>query len=106
MKVDEVNKLLGEKFNSWINSFNWNKWGEKIGTYLQKGIDLAKDFAMQADRSELAVMNGCAPEDGMKTRKTAEALIKNGTVTVTGQIGVAMGIHTGPGLIGIGILQR
>lgn len=39
-----LGKLLGEKFNSWINSFNWNKWGEKIGTYLQKGIDLAYNF--------------------------------------------------------------
>ena len=73
---------------------------------IQKVIDLAKEFAMQAEKSELAVMNGCAPEDGMKTRKKAEALITNCTVTVTGQIGVAMGIHTGPGLIGIGILQR
>jgi EDD domain protein, DegV family len=73
---------------------------------IQKVIDLAREFAMQAERSELAVMNGSAPEDGMNTRKKAEALISNGTVTVTGQIGVAMGIHTGPGLIGIGILQR
>ena len=73
---------------------------------IQKVIDLAKEFAMQAEKSELAVMNGCAPEEGMKTRKKAEAVIPNSRVTVTGQIGVAMGIHTGPGLIGIGILQR
>ena len=73
---------------------------------IQKVIDLAKEFAMQAEKSELAVMNGCAPEEGMTTRQKAEAVIPNSRVTVTGQIGVAMGIHTGPGLIGIGILQR
>ena len=73
---------------------------------IQKVIELAAEFASQASRSELAVMNGCAEEEGIRTRNKAEAFIVNGTVTVTGQIGSAMGIHTGPGLIGIGVLQR
>ena len=73
---------------------------------IQKVLELAKDFASQATRSELAVMNGYAEADGLATRKRAEALIVNGTVTVTGQIGAALGVHTGPGLIGIGVLQR
>ena len=73
---------------------------------IQKVIELAAGFASQASRSELAVMNGCAEEEGIRTRNKAEAFIVNGTVTVTGQIGSAMGIHTGPGLIGIGVLQR
>lgn len=73
---------------------------------IQKVIELAKEFASQSSRSDLAVMNGCAEADGISTLKKAEALIVNGTVTVTGQIGAAMGVHTGPGLIGIGVLQR
>ena len=73
---------------------------------IQKVLELAGEFASQTAHSELAVMNGCAEEDGLRTRKRAEAMIVNGTVTVTGQIGSAMGIHTGPGLIGIGVLQR
>ena len=51
-------------------------------------------------------MNGYAEKDGIATRKRAEAFIVNGIVTVTGQIGAALGVHTGPGLIGIGVLQR
>ena len=73
---------------------------------IQKVIELAKEFASESSRSDLAVMNGCAEADGISTLKKAEALIVNGTVTVTGQIGAAMGVHTGPGLIGIGVLQR
>ena len=73
---------------------------------IQKVIELAKEFAMQSGKSDLAVMNGCAEADGISTLKKAESLIVNGTVTVTGQIGSAMGVHTGPGLIGIGVLQR
>lgn len=73
---------------------------------IQKVIDLAKEFAMQAHRADLAVMNGCAEEDGLHARNKVEATIVNGTVTVTGQIGAALGVHTGPGLIGVGVLQR
>ena len=73
---------------------------------IQKVLELAAEFASQTAHSELAVMNGCAEDEGIQTRNKAEALIVNGTVTVTGQIGSAMGIHTGPGLIGIGVLQR
>ena len=49
---------------------------------------------------------GYAEEEGIATRRRAEAFIVNGEVTVTGQIGAALGVHTGPGLIGIGVLQR
>ena len=73
---------------------------------IQKVLDLAKEFASQSSRSELAVMNGYAEEEGIATRRRAEAFIVNGEVTVTGQIGAALGVHTGPGLIGIGVLQR
>ena len=73
---------------------------------IQKVLDLAKEFALQSSRSELAVMNGYAEEEGIATRRRAEAFIVNGEVTVTGQIGAALGVHTGPGLIGIGVLQR
>lgn len=82
--------------------------GKAIGRArsIQKVLDLAKEFALKSSRSELAVMNGYAEEDGLATRKRAEAFIVNATVTVTGQIGAALGVHTGPGLIGIGVLQR
>ena len=73
---------------------------------IQKVLDLAKEFASQASHSELAVMNGYAEAEGIATRRRAEAFIVGGTVTVTGQIGAALGVHTGPGLIGIGVLLR
>jgi DegV family protein with EDD domain len=82
--------------------------GKAIGRArsIQKVLDLANEFAKQAEQCDLAVMNGCAPLEGHQTRNRAEGVIVNGTVTVTGQIGAALGVHTGPGLIGIGVLQR
>lgn len=73
---------------------------------IQKIMDLAREFASKAERVDIAVMNGCAENEALSTRKKIEAMITNGAVTVTGQIGAALGVHTGPGLIGIGILQR
>lgn len=73
---------------------------------IQKIIDLAREFASEAERVELAVMNGCAENEAISTRKRVEAMITNGAVTITGQIGAALGVHTGPGLIGIGVFQK
>lgn len=73
---------------------------------IQKVIDLANEFAQKAEQADIAVMNGCAEEEGHHARNKVEGTIINGTVTVTGQIGAALGVHTGPGLIGVGVLQR
>lgn len=73
---------------------------------IQKVIDLAAEFASKAERVEIAVMNGCAETEALSVRKKTEGTIVNGAVTVAGQIGAALGVHTGPGLIGIGILQK
>lgn len=73
---------------------------------IQKVIDLATEFASKAEHAEFAVMNGCAETEALAARKKAEGLIVNGTFTVAGQIGAALGVHTGPGLIGIGVLQN
>ncbi|MGN0474703.1 MAG: DegV family protein [Acutalibacteraceae bacterium] len=73
---------------------------------IQKIIDLAADFASKAERAELAIMNGCAETEALAARKKAEGMIVNGVFTVAGQIGAALGVHTGPGLIGIGVFQR
>lgn len=73
---------------------------------IQKVIDLAAEFAAKAERVDVAVMNGCAETEALSVRKKAEGTISNGAVTVAGQIGAALGVHTGPGLIGIGVLQK
>lgn len=73
---------------------------------IQKIIDLAADFASKADRVELAVMNSNAETEALAARKKAEGMITNGAFTVAGQIGAALGVHTGPGLIGIGVFQK
>lgn len=71
---------------------------------IQKVIDLANEFSGRGEQSDLAVMNGGAPEEGKQTQRRVEGTIVNGTVTVTGQIGAALGVHTGPGLIGVGVM--
>lgn len=71
---------------------------------IQKVIDLANEFSGRGEQSDLAVMNGGAPEEGKQAQRRVEGTIVNGTVTVTGQIGAALGVHTGPGLIGVGVM--
>lgn len=73
---------------------------------IQKVIDLANEFAKKADKACVAVMNGGAEVEGVHARNKVEGTIVNGTVIVTGQIGAALGVHTGPGLIGVAVMHR
>lgn len=67
---------------------------------LQRLFDIAKEIVKAKNKNTIAVMHGGAPEETRellgKTKDLTE-IIK----TYTGQVGPVIGVHTGPGLIGI-----
>ena len=72
---------------------------------IRKLETLAQQFAGDGE-VELAVMHGSAPEEAELIRAGLKARIPNGRITVEGQISPALGVHTGPGLLGIGVFKK
>ena len=58
------------------------------------------------DEVELAIMHGGAPEEAELIRAELRKRIPKGKITVMGQISPALGVHTGPGLLGIGVFKK
>lgn len=52
----------------------------------------------------LALMNGDALDTAVEVKPILKKTIKKGTIVVDNQITATMAIHTGPGLLGIGVL--
>ena len=69
-------------------------------------LKMAAAFAGNTDPCGLAVMNGAAPEEAHALRAPVEKMVPLGRVLAEGQISPALVVHTGPGLLGIGVLKR
>ncbi len=69
-------------------------------------LKMAAAFAGNTDPCGLAVMNGAAPEEAHALRTPLEKMVPLGRVLAEGQISPALVVHTGPGLLGIGVLKR
>ena len=69
---------------------------------LQCAVRLAADFA-KGHRCRLAVMHGGAPEEAEEVKKELLELLPGQQVDVEGQITPVLVVHTGPGLMGIGV---
>ena len=52
----------------------------------------------------LALMNGDAPQTAAEVKPVLKKMVKKGTIVTEGQITASLAIHTGPGLLGIGVL--
>lgn len=72
---------------------------------MSKLIEAVTEFAGD-DNVDIGLMNGKAPETADQVRPMLPSIIPNGQIVVDKQITATMAIHTGPGLIGIGILHR
>lgn len=70
---------------------------------IDKALALAKEFAVKGRKAEIAVMySGCV--NGIeKIKDKLEKLIPNCSVKIRGQISPVLGVHVGPGLIGIAV---
>ncbi len=70
-----------------------------------KALELAVDFIGDAKKYNLGVVHGAAPEDAEKLTKEFKSKLPNFKIFAEGQISPALGVHTGPGTIGI-VAQR
>lgn len=67
----------------------------------QKALELAVEFIGDAKNYNLGVVHGAAQEDANQLKSSIISKLPNAKVFVEGQISPALGVHTGPGTIGI-----
>lgn len=66
-------------------------------------IKLATDYAGKGYKYSLAIAHGGAPELLQTVKKQVMNLVEGAKVYIEGEVSPALGVHTGPKLIGIGI---
>lgn len=72
---------------------------------ISKVIDLALKQIAKGDKYILAVCNGAAAEEAEDVKKELLPQALGIVEYMEGQISPVLGVHTGPGLIGIGVMQ-
>ena len=73
---------------------------------IRKVMELAQKFAEGCPKVMLAIMHGGAAEEAEALVSEIKKKIPQGTISVFGQISPALGVHTGPGLIGVCVLRE
>lgn len=67
----------------------------------RRALDLAIEFVGNAKDYNLGVVHGAAEKEAHKLKEQLISKLPNAKVFVDGQISPALGVHTGPGTIGI-----
>lgn len=70
---------------------------------LKKAMSVAGKFAASFPRCTMAVVNGDAAEEAAEVRAELGERVSNADAWYEGQISPVLVVHTGPGLIGIGV---
>jgi DegV family protein with EDD domain len=70
---------------------------------LQLALEKAVEFAAGAKEYSIAVMHGAAKEEADELLAAVKAQLPDSCIAIQGQITPVLVVHTGPGLIGIGI---
>ncbi|MDT2756033.1 DegV family protein [Enterococcus asini] len=70
---------------------------------LAKSLELVKDFAGKSQKYRLAVAHAGAKEEAQEMMKWLTALLPNAVEQYFGEISPALVVHTGPGLLGVGV---
>lgn len=65
-------------------------------------VKIAQDKIKGKKNYYLAICHGYAQEEADRIKKKMKLYIDNATLYMEGQISPALGVHTGPGLVGIG----
>ena len=72
---------------------------------INKLIEIMKEGLKDKKNYYLAVCHGYAQDEADKIRKTIQPYVDRATIYMEGQISPALGVHTGPGLVGIGFFD-
>ena len=72
---------------------------------LKKALSLAVDFVGDSKKYNIGVVHGDAEKDGDELLKLLKSKLPNFSIAAEGQISPALGVHTGPGTIGI-VVQK
>ncbi|MEF9960475.1 MAG: DegV family protein [Niameybacter sp.] len=70
---------------------------------LEKIVELAKEFSLTGKKYNIAVCHGGAAEEAEGVKVELKKQLPNIEAFVEGQISPALGVHTGPGLIGVAV---
>lgn len=70
---------------------------------LAKSLELVKDFAGSSQKYRLAVAHAGAKEEAQAMMERLTTLLPNAVERYFGEISPALVVHTGPGLLGVGI---
>ena len=70
---------------------------------LNKVIDLAMNFVKTGKKYNIAIVHGHAQKEANRIKKFMLPLLPHCNIFVDGQISPALGVHTGPGTIGIAV---
>ena len=65
-------------------------------------IEIVQDKLKDKKNYYLTICHGYAQEEADKIKERMQPYVENATLFMEGQISPALGVHTGPGLIGIG----
>jgi DegV family protein with EDD domain len=69
---------------------------------INKLIEIVENKIKDKKNYYLAICHGYAQEEADKIRERMQPYIDNAAIYMEGQISPALGVHTGPGLVGIG----
>jgi DegV family protein with EDD domain len=72
---------------------------------INKLIEIIQDEVKDKKNYYLAVCHGYAQEEADKIKERMQPYIDNATLFMEGQISPALGVNTGPGLVGVGFLN-
>lgn len=70
---------------------------------LTKTMKLAVDYANQGGGYNIAIAHGNAQAEADEIGRQIQLLLPNANIIIEGQISPALVVHTGPGLVGVGI---
>lgn len=72
---------------------------------LKKALDFAVEFIGNTKEYNIGVVHGDAEQDGDELLKSLKSRLPDFSIAAEGQISPALGVHTGPGTIGI-VVQK
>ena len=72
---------------------------------LNKALDLAVDFIKDTKNYNIGVLHAAAKDQAEVVKNKLQERLPNAKILVQGQISAALGVHTGPGSIGI-VVQK